>query len=326
MITIFRKQDGRIQLQQLSAADAIPMDSIWIDVESAAEAELAQIQAQLGIQLPSKSEVWKNHTLNRLYMENDVAYMTACIISKSESPHPETSAVIFILTPTALLTIRDINPTSFKSFSQRITHSKAEKFPNSADVLEGLLEEMITRVAHNSELVEDTMDALSHRIFGSDELTAQTKNPSRVMKSVLKSLGTCADLNSKINESLQSINRMLHFFKHSVPAGRELSQDLEILITDTAALNEQTEFAAEKITFLLDATLGMINVEQNVIIKMFSVMAVFFMPPTLVASLYGMNFKNMPELDWTYGYPLALGVMVLFAIVPYVYFKRRGWL
>ena len=325
MITIYHKQNNSVQVEKLTTQEAIPADAIWIDVDNPSDEDLAFVQKQLGVELPSKNEVWKNHILNRLYMRNNVAYMTAAIITKVGTPYPEGSAITFVLTQNALLTIRQISPTSFKEFAVRIQNPQ-ENFPTAAHVLEGLLEEMIDRVAHNIEVVEEMLDQVSHRIFGTEALDDKPDNPSELMKAVLKSMGVCADLNSKINESLHSINRLLHFFKQSVPEAQLLGKDIDILIADTLVLSKQTDFSAEKIAFQLDATLGMINVEQNVIIKMFSVVAVFFMPPTLVASLYGMNFKYMPELEWVNGYPLAVGLMVMCAVIPFLYFRKKGWL
>ena len=119
---------------------------------------------------------------------------------------------------------------------------------------------------------------------------------------------------------------MLHCFKQISKDDNELKKDIDIMISDANVLTHQTQFAAEKITFLLDALLGMINVEQNLIIKILSVASIFFMPPTLVASMYGMNFKHMPELDWVDGYPMAICLMLIFAVLPYLYFRKKGWL
>lgn len=324
MITVFYKHDNIILIKKLGDKGTIPDGALWVDVECASNDDLELVQQSCNIRLPSKFDVWKNHVLNRLYIESGVAYMAAAIITKQDSPYPHISPVTFILTPSTLITIRDISPTSFSMFMQRLQFLPASQ--TSGQTLEGLLEEMITRVAHNMEMVEETLDNFSHRIFGGEVLDDKEKNPPQMMKNVLKELGTCADLNSKANESLQSINRLLHFFKQAVPTTNELDKNIDVLIADTNVLTQQTNFAAEKIAFQLNAILGMINVEQNMIIKIFSVVSVFFMPPTLVASLYGMNFKHMPELDWVDGYPMALGLMLLFAVLPYAYFRRKGWL
>lgn len=325
MITIYTKRDGKIEAKQLIAGEQVPEGIIWIDMQSPSHDEEITVEKQLGIQIPSREEVWKNQVLNRFYKEGDVCYMTAAIITKVDCPYPQTSSVTFILSPRYLLTMRYIAPTSFNNFAQRIQKSP-QKFLSSAHVLEGLMEEIITRVAHNSEVVVDTLDQLSHNIFGEGVLSEKSSNPSQLMKKVLTQIGTCADLNSKINESLHSLSRTLSFFKQVNNSGADIDGDISILATDVLALIKQTAFLSDKITFQLDATLGMINVEQNLIIKMFSVVAVFFLPPTMISSIYGMNFEHMPELSWDYGYPMAIGIMIMCAIVPFVYFRKKGWL
>jgi magnesium transporter len=252
--------------------------------------------------------------------------MTAAIITKADSPYPQTSSITFILHSSYLVTIRYISPTSFINFSSRLIRNP-KKFTTSNLLLEGLLEDIITRVAHNSEVVAEELDKLSHDIFGVDafDTTGGKKSTSLVMKQVLRQLGTCADLNSKISESLHSLSRLVCYFRQVHNSDKDLDDDIAILSTDVSALLQQTGFLGDKITFQLEATLGMINVEQNLIIKIFSVVAVFFMPPTLISSLYGMNF-NIPELHWEYGYAYALTMMIIVAVIPYIYFRRKGWM
>ncbi len=283
MITAYYRRGEVVLSKKLASHEDLPANTLWIDILSisgASSEEFASIETQLKVQIPSGGEVWKNHVLNRLYMENGVGYMTAAIITKVESPYPETSAVTFILTNDCLLTVRNIAPTSFSNFAIRL-QKPTEKFQNAGYVLEGLLEEIITRVAYNSEVVVENLDALSHNIFDLKSEKTKSSNQSKIMKDVLKSLGACADLNSKISESLHSLSRMLNFFKQIVSQDNELDSNISVLMTDSEVLTKQTAFLADKITFQLDATLGMINLEQNEIIKIFSVVAVFFMPPTL---------------------------------------------
>lgn len=144
------------------------------------------------------------------------------------------------------------------------------------------------------------------------------------MKGILKQLGACADLNSKINESLHSIGRLVNFLRQSLPIDKTLQDNINILTTDTEALTKQSRFLADKITFQLDATIGMISVEQTIISKIFSVVAVFFLPPTMVSSIYGMKFKHMPELDFIFGYQIILFIMITCAVTPYIYFRKKG--
>jgi len=321
----YRKDNGTIS-HDWQTTDPLPDTLFWLDMIAPTLEEHLAVEKRLTIEIPSKTEVWKNNVLNRLYIEEDVAYMTASLISKSESPYPQTSAVTFILGKQFLLTVHDISPTSFKNFSTRLLRPH-EKFHTSAHLLAGLFEEIINRVAFNSELVVSTLDEVSHDVFGTNVLDRRVKKSSQFLKTAIKKLGAAADLNSQISESLHSINRLLVFVRQTCCAQEATTtSSIDLMISDSVALKSQCAFLSDKITFLLDATLGLINAEQNVIIKLFSVMAVFFMPPTLVGTIYGMNFQHMPELDWMMGYPMALGLMVLCIIIPYIYFYKKGWL
>ena len=146
---------------------------------------------------------------------------------------------------------------------------------------------------------------------------------------MLRSVGKQGDTTSRAQESATSLHRTLLYFTDAVRARGEdpkLMSRIESADRDILSLAEQLRFVSGRTAFLLDATLGMISTEQNQIIKLFSVMAVMLMPPTLVASVYGMNFKNMPELEWAHGYPMALGLMFISGLLPYIYFRRKGWL
>jgi magnesium transporter len=191
----------------------------------------------------------------------------------------------------------------------------------------GLLETIVDRIADILEKVSVDLDATARQIFAERTGGGERKD----LQAVLKSLARNEDLTSTARDSLLGLMRVARFFATAGegPSKKETKdqrQRLKTLARDIAILNEHVSFELTKINFLLDATLGVINIEQNRIIKLFSVAAVVFLPPTLVASVYGMNFEVMPELKWVFGYPFAIGLMILSAILPYLYFKRRGWL
>jgi magnesium transporter len=191
-------------------------------------------------------------------------------------------------------------------------------------VLVGLLDALIDRVADVLERIGLEVDGISHEIFG-----VASEPSGGDFQDILRRLGLRGDLTSKVRESLVGIGRLLMFFAQASTTSKtakELRNRLRTMSRDVRSLTDHVSFLAGKINFLLDATLGMINIEQNAIIKIFSVVAVVFLPPTLIASLYGMNFAYMPELQWPFGYPMALALMVGSALAPLLYFKRRGWL
>jgi magnesium transporter len=280
----------------------------------------------VGVELPTPEEAQKNEALGRMYREDGVSFMAASVISKAAGPYPETQTIAFIVTERLMVSIRSIVPTSFHKFADRLRQHPRD-FASGPEVLEGLLEEMALRVSRNSDLVVAELDELSHQIFDPYGLQEdQGKSTSDRMKEVLRRLGAVGDLNGKISESLYSFIRLVAFFKESQSDNLYLVRKLEALSGDIKELLRQTDFVSDKITFQLDATLGMINVEQNQIMRIISVFTVMIMPPTLIGGIYGMNFKFMPELDVVWGYPLALVTMLLCATGPYFYFRRKGWL
>ena len=326
MITVFYLIAGKIAEVQLDPSHNVPEEPVWIDLINPTEDELRLLPQNLNIALPSREEIWRNHALNRMYTRDGSSYMTAALIDDAAKGQAATSAVTFILTPDFLITIRDIDPPAFLRF-QELLLLNPKRFTNSPDILEGLLELVITDVAVDHERVIKGLDGLSGRIFDDHAFDGRKGNPSLIMRGVLKSLGNCADLNGKINESVHSLIRLLTYFRddHS-PDNPAICRDAARLIKDARSLSEQTAFLNDKINFQLETSLGMIDVEQNLIAKIFSVVAVIFLPPTLVVGFYGMNFDNIPELHWEHGYQFAIVVMIMFAVLPYLFFRHKRWL
>jgi magnesium transporter len=259
---------------------------------------------------------------NRFYQENNALYLTFTVVASVDSD-PRTEAVTFVLTNGRLITLRYVNLQPFQAFTSRAVRIPASGTYTGEVVFIGLLETIITRLADIIEMVGHTVDEMSRTL-----LRKRPQNADRPdFQEILEKVGNSGDLVSKARESMVSLQRVLGFMANSVPQkSDDLRQRLGLASTDLAALADHGTFLSGKIGFLLDATLGMINIEQNNIIKIFSVAAVVFLPPTLIASIYGMNFRHMPELDWVMGYPMALGLMVCSAILPYSYFKQRKWL
>jgi magnesium transporter len=262
---------------------------------------------------------------SRLRVEEGAIMMTAMVLAQSETERPLCSAVTFMLARNKLVTLRYADPLPFRVFAARVPQ-RPGTFAKGDDVLLGLLDAIIDRTADILERIGDEVNNLSSQVFGHG--AEEPADGSRDLKELLRRVGHQGDLISKGRESLVSIGRMLSFLAQRMGATltKELRGHVETLTHDAASLSDHATFLSNKVNFLLEATLGLINVEQNNIIKIFSVAAVALMPPTLIASIYGMNFHNMPELDWPYAYPLAVLVMILSAIAPYLYFKKKGWL
>jgi magnesium transporter len=192
-----------------------------------------------------------------------------------------------------------------------------------------LIEALGDRLADALERTATEIDSISREVFRRRRIAGEAVK-ARDLEGLLERIGASGDLLTKVRESLVSINRVLTYHttveQNDRKAGKEAKVRAKTLYRDVVALTDQTAFLSNKVNFLLDATLGLINLQQNQIIKIFSVAAVVSLPPTLVASIYGMNFEYMPELKWLGGYPFAITLMILSAILPYWYFKRRGWL
>jgi len=252
--------------------------------------------------------------------------MTANLIRRGEDDQPQSSPVTFILKDNMLITVRYHYPQAFPIFVRRAM--KAHVGPiNGPTLLISLLEAVIDRAADHLERVGQTVDDTSKQVFHSP-----ARRRSRRFEELLQRIGEEGDFTSKMRESLVSTGRLCAFLVAVMDQTkqtrdmRDTRGRLKTLQRDIISLTDHASFLSGKISFLLDAVLGMIQIEQNDIIKIFSVAAVGFLPPTLVASIYGMNFEVMPELRWGLGYPFAILVMVLSGLIPLIYFKRKGWL
>ena len=302
----------------------IPEQCVWVDLLEPTLTEERAVERLLAIDVPSREEMREIETSNRLYEENGTLYMTATVVTKIDTDRPETAAVTFILSRNRLITNRYVDPLPFRRFV-----AYAERHPAAATtapgILAGLLESIIERTADVLERVGLGLDDLSAGVFA-----APVKGVTRArdLRGVMERIGRDGDLTSKARESLVTLARQLTFIQQSqaVQIPKELLARYRSMSRDVLALSDHASFLANKSSFMLQATLGLINIEQNNIIKIFSVAAAVFLPPTLIASIYGMNFDFMPELDWPFGYPLALGIILVSAALPYLYFRRRRWL
>ena len=325
MLSVF-VADGRgcLMKAQVAPDAALPPEAVWLDLVAPTVAEERLVESLLGVEVPTREEMQEIEVSSRLYQESGALYMTATVISKADTEHPETSAISFILAGDRLVTVRYAEPQSFTLFAARCQRSPVPQARGDT-VLAGLLDALIDRIADVLEHIGLEVDAISHEVFENPA----TPRGRRDFQDILRRLGRRGDLTSKVRESLVSVGRLLMFLGEAGTAGKpakDLRNRLRTMTRDVRSLTEHASFLSGKINFLLDATLGMINIEQNAIIKIFSVVAVVFLPPTLIASVYGMNFAFMPELHSVFGYPMALALMLASAIAPLAYFKRRGWL
>ncbi|HLF11451.1 MAG TPA: magnesium/cobalt transporter CorA [Gammaproteobacteria bacterium] len=323
MIRGFAVDNGRLRpvenaLQQIDSV-------VWFDLVNPSHDEEAALETKLSVEIPTREEMEEIEVSSRLYYEEGAAFMTATLPARTDSDDLLMAPVTFVLVRDKLITVRYHEPRAFKTFPQR-----AEKVSlgctNGEAVLIALLEAIVDRLADTLERAQRDVDAISHDIFQHDGTPSGKKHQ---LNKVLQLIGRKGDLSSNLRDCLVSLQRVAGFFGQMTAQqknDKELKGRVKTLARDILSLTDHSSFLTQKITFLLDATLGMISIEQSNIIKIFSIAAAVFLPPTLIASIYGMNFVHMPELKWLLGYPFAFALMLLSALVPYWYFKRRGWL
>jgi magnesium transporter len=323
MLKAYRPQNGELKATVVAGREAIPADTIWLDLLEPTDAERQAVGAQLGLEMPTHTDMEEIEISSRLYNEAGSTFMTVLVLANAESEQPTADVVTFVLTKDMLVTIRYFDPQPFRTF-----HARCERGTAAARkpelLLVALLDVIVDRMADILEHVSRDIEATSRAIFDPGAKGVDT----RLFQDVLRRLGRKNDLAGKLRESLLTISRMLSFLTQQVEDRRdeEVRGHIRTLVRDIQSLQDHSSYLSGKLSYLLDATLGLINIDQNNIIKIMSVAAMVFLPPTLIASIYGMNFKTMPELDWSWGYPISIALMVISAVVPYLWFKRRGWL
>jgi magnesium transporter len=322
MITAYRQAEGMLEKQDCSTNHAGLADAVWIDLLEPTRAQEEAVEALLHVEIPTREEMRSIDASSQIYHEGVALVMTARVISRSATARLALVSVTFILVENRLITLRYGDPSPFRNFVAR-AEKEAARLASGEAVMVGLIEAIIDRAAEILQSVGDDLDALSNDIFSADGALGKAD-----LRPVLQKVGRSGDLATRVRESLHSLARIVPYLQANTAGATpdDIAARLGTAQRDIASLLDHDNYVMSNVTFLLDATLGLINIQQNAIIKIFSVAAVIFLPPTLVASIYGMNFEHMPELKWLFGYPYALGLMICSAVIPYYFFKRRGWL
>lgn len=314
---------------EIAANGMLPDGAVWIDLLEPTRDEELLVERTLGLQVPTREEMAEIEPSSRLYQERGAVFLTANVMSGIDAGDPVSTPVSFVLTSENLVTIRYADPKPFRSFAAHVEREPG-LCARSTMTLIHLLDAIVDRLADTLEVVQGDIDKTSRAVFrrGQQIGRRRSRMSNEMLQELLLRIGDDQDLLAKTRDSLVSMGRLMSFLSLPlhVREDHELREHVKSLSRDIASLIDHSGFLASNISFLLDASLGLINIEQNAIIKIFSVAAVVFLPPTLVASIYGMNFEHMPELEWRLGYPYALALMVLSAVLPYLFFKRKGWL
>ncbi len=323
MLAAYLPNGNSLERRVIVSGEQVPDSAVWLDLVNPLPGEDKLVERLLGIAVPTREEMQEIEVSSRLYVEHHARYMTATLMCNSDTATPKTTAVTFILSGHRLVTVRYDDPRPFMIVGNKLARSCPANISGETVLLD-LFDAVIDRAADILERIGMEVDRVSHDIFEPDG-----SGGSLSYREILKAIGSKGDLTSKVRESLVSIGRLLLFLANEAEGMRwhkDVRLQLQTMQRDVLSLSDHSTYLNSKIQFLLDAMLGVVTIEQNNIIKIFSIASVALMPPTLIASIYGMNFKSMPELEWAHGYPMALLAMVAAAVVPYWIFKLKKWL
>ncbi|WP_404439558.1 magnesium/cobalt transporter CorA [Stutzerimonas chloritidismutans] len=321
MITFYCLENGALVRRAAENTQVLPDNVLWVDLLSPGPEEERFIESALALDIPTREELAEIEDSSRFYEEDGAVFMTTTVVMGIADRRPENAEVTFVLTKRCLVTVRYSELSAFRQFETKSARQPST-FSSSHQIFLALADAVVDRIADVLESVQVELQTLSRCIFD------KRKEQRTDLQQIIQQLGQHRSLLSQLGESLFSSNRLIAFYRlHANEPGQGVAKGLlKALERDVRSLGEHQARLLGDIAFLLDATLGLINIEQNAIIKVFSIAAVLFLPPTLVGTVYGMNFDRMPELSWPFGYPMALGMMVVSAIIPYAWFKFRNWL
>ncbi len=316
-----------IELEGDRASADLAASALWIDLVNPTEAEREEVELATGLPVPDRAAVAEIENSSRLVERNGVLTLTTPMVSRGSSGDLAVAPIGFVVTTGRLLTLRYADSLVFDRFAAhfRLDDGKASGMLPFL----GLLEALVDRLADVLELLGAELDDVSVKLFGrATGGSAPSRRRDAFLQKTLADVGRHGAHVSQVRDGLLGIGRIVRFVGESATGWLHESEQrrLKVLERDITSLSDYDAQLTNKIQFLLDATLGFINIEQNNIIKVLTVVSIVGIPPTFIASLYGMNFKNMPELNWTYGYQYALSLIALSIVLPLFIFWRRGWL
>jgi len=319
MINLFVLQKGRLAQEQVDERNELLQHKpIWIDVVSPDDEELAWIKEAYNVVLPELEDLGDLEASARYFEGEDenIHIRTDFLLAEDEASR--NVRVAFVLTRDVLFSIHDEDLPVFRLVRLR-ARMRPGSVRNAKDVLMDLYATDAEYSADSIEEIYERLEEASRRVLAENVTDAAAAD-------VLETIAREEDLNGRIRRNVMDTRRAVSFMMRSRMLNAEQFEESRQILRDIDSLDSHTAFLFDKINFLMDATVGFININQNKIIKIFSVASVALLPPTLIASIYGMNFKNMPELESQWGYPFALGLMLLSVAAPFIYFRRKGWL
>jgi magnesium transporter len=323
MLTIYRDEAGTVRE---SASLDLPKEVIWIDLIDPTADEKTFVESRTHVQVPSIEALSEIEASSRLHVSRGIIYLSTPILASSATPEAFLSPIGFILSPTVLVTVRFTKLSTFDQVAEQIHNDPS--LATNVGVFTALLEAIVDRGADVLEGLRGELDRISHKVFrGTSSHRSHAVRSTDTLRATLSAVGVIGDRVSQARDVMLGVGRIASF-------ARDIGEEwitpefrvrLRAVLKDVASLNEYEAHLSGKVQFLLDAVLGYITIEQNDLFKVLTIVSVVGIPPTLMAGIYGMNFKFMPELAWAWGYPFGLAVVLVSALIPLLWFKWRGW-
>lgn len=318
MLYAFTLNNGRLVRQHFAAgSDLAAINPAWIDMHGATDEEVAQVEQAFHLRLPSPEHLRDIEASARFYEQEGRLHLRSDFLLGTES-HTHSVAVAFVLADATLISIRDEDLPIFRLLRLRM-QSESGPLENNRDVLINLFGMDIEYSADALEGVYADLGRVSQSVLNETLSDAQARQ-------ALAEIAHAEHINGRIRRNVMDIRRALSFLMRTKSLDAGQIEEVRQIQQDIDSLDGHTAFLFDKINFLMDAVIGFININQNKIVRLFSVVSVALLPPTLIASIYGMNFDFMPELHWQLGYPFALLLMAFTVGVPLLIFWRKGWL
>ena len=323
MLTLHRDPNGSVRT---SSATKLPADVFWIDLLDPTDEERAFVESRSGLRVPSVEALSEIESSSRLIVDHGVIYLSTTLVAQGDTPDPFLTPAGFILSPALLITVRFARLSTFDAVAEKV--NRDDTIRSGAGAFTALMEAIVDRGADVLERLGADLDLISKAVFrGDPKRSHQTVRSNKALRRALLTIGRVGDRLSQGRAVFLGIDRMVPFVLGRKDAWvvPEFESRLGAVVKDVASLNAYEDYLANKVQFLLDSVLGFITIEQNDLFKVLTIVSVVGIPPTVVAGIYGMNFKFMPELNWTFGYPFGLAMVLLSALILFAWFKWRGW-
>jgi magnesium transporter len=327
MILAYIISNGTVVRKEIVPGDPLPSNMVWIDMYAPSVDEKKYIEKSFNIDVLTSEEISRIEVMSPFYKSKEAYYMTLTTISKNENGHFDGTPFTSVMTHNCLITLHYTEMLVIDTFLN-LTKFDLDIYKNPAVLLSALTEVFTHDVGELLEKIGNEMNDLIQQVFTKPKRN-KVIHDSKNYNDIIALIGNGGNTISRCRESLVSINRLIIYFtqiERDKIAYKEHGLRLRHISREINSLTEYANFLSQRISFLLDATLGLLSVEQNMIVKVFTIASAVLMPPTLIASIYGMNLKYMPETQWDYGYPLILFIMFISAVIPLYFFNKKGWL